>query len=237
MPPVSRCFADLSSAAPTHPSAPAPGHLVGAGEARAVDPQREGPSLPPVLPSPSRVSGVSGSPPGRRGRCRRARAGPERGGARRGASVGAAGAGRRGLGVWRAALRGAGRGSGRAASERAGGEARWRREELEAAIRAPLLYGAARTPRAARRRAPQGTQPAGDGGALPGLGDYPGLHQPPSAAASQGEGQAAEALSRDFVARLPRLRVLSMSRSPCWRLDDALSPLVRPHFSPLKAAS
>lgn len=90
-------------------------------------------------------------------------------------------------------------GGGSAASERAGGEeaaaaaaggARGRSPRC--APRAPLLHGAARAARAAPRRAPQGAQPAGDGGALPGLRDYPGVHQPPPAAPNQGEGQAAD---------------------------------------------
>lgn len=110
--------------------------------------------LPPHLPPP-RV-GVSGSPPERRGRYRRRRAGPERGSARRKASAGAAGTGRRGLGAWRAAVHRAGRGGGgHAASERAGGEAAVAAEELGAAPRSSMaLPGSPEPPHGAPRKAP-----------------------------------------------------------------------------------
>lgn len=178
------------------PSFPAPrGQGTGQGLARrGVSTRSEGARVPSGPSSSGRVSGRLARRQGGGGRCRRRRAGPERGDARREASAGAAGAGRGGLGAWRATPRRAGRsGGGRAASARAGGEAAAarRREELGAAPRAPLLHGAAPAARAAPRRAPQGAQPAGDGGALPGLGDHPGLHQPPPEAASQGERRAA----------------------------------------------
>lgn len=197
--------------------APEPGHRAGAREAGAAEPQQGGPSPPPAPPSLGCVSGCLARRPGRGGAVDAGgRAGPERGGAQRGQQriEGLAGS---------PALCGARRRRARGL-ERAGGEARRWPEELGAAPRAPLLHGAAWTARAAPRRVPQGTQPAGDGGPLPGLRDHPGLHQPPSAAASQGEGRAgAQTLSRDFVARLPPLRARrweggSVSRSPCGRL-------------------
>jgi hypothetical protein len=152
--------------------------------------------------APTRVR-VSGSPPGQRGRCRRGRAGGARARGRAARSERRA----RGrepprTGGLAGGLRSVGRGDGgRAAIERAGGVA----AAGGARGRSPLLHGAAWVPRAAPRRAPQGSQSAGDGGALPGLGDHPGLHQPPPAAARQGESSRGpageEALSRDFAAR------------------------------------
>lgn len=94
-------------------------------------------------------------------------------------------------------------GGGSAASERAGEEEAAvaaaggaRASSPRCAPRARLLHGAAGAARAAPWRAPQGAQPAGDGGPLPGLGDYPGVHQPPPAAPNQGEGQAADPRGR-----------------------------------------
>lgn len=213
MSPVHRGFRKSCSAPPPPALSSRARHLAGAHEAGSEAPGRVlVPRRPPPHSNwaygslrPSSSSGphrpASGSSARRRGRCRRGRAGPERGGARRGGSAGAAGADRGGLGAWRAALRGAGRGGGgggRASSERASGEAVAAvaaggapGRSSRSAPRAPLLHGAARAARAGPRRAPQGAQPAGDGGALSGLGDHPGLHQPPPAAASQGEGRAA----------------------------------------------
>lgn len=177
-------------------------------------------SWSPVLrytPLPTRVR-VSGSPPGLRGRCRRGRAGLERASARRGASAGLGGAGRRGLGAWWAAcaVRDSATAGARPGSARAG----WLRRQREtrgAAAYGPLLHGAAGVPRAAPRRAPQGSKPAGDGGALPGLGHHPGFHQSPPAEARQGEDWRGPAGSGDAVPRLccaaPRKRGRSRAES------------------------
>lgn len=216
--PVSRGFAELRSAAPPPTSLLSQGTGQGPARQGLRNRSKGGPRpLPPLRLSvacrgvwlAARAEGALSTRAG-------GRAGPERGGAQRGQQriEGLAGS---------PALCGARRRRARGL-ERAGGEARRWPEELGAAPRAPLLHGAAWTARAAPRRVPQGAQPAGDGGPLPGLRDHPGLHQPPSAAASQGEGRAgAQTLSRDFVARLPPLRARrweggSVSRSPCGRL-------------------
>lgn len=163
-------------------------------------------SWSPVLrytPLPTRVR-VSGSPPGLRGRCRRGRAGGA--GARERAARSKRRAGGRGpprTGGLVDCLRRAGLGDGgRAARERAGGVAAAAAGDARGRCLGPLLHGAAGVPRAAPRRAPQGSKPAGDGGALPGLGHHPGFHQSPPAEARQGEDWRGPASSGDAVPRL-----------------------------------
>lgn len=185
------------------PTAKSPG-VLGCGSQIGADLARSWSPFSSTHLSPTRVH-VSGSPPGLRGRCRRGRAGGAVGaGARRGASAGLGGAGRRGLGAWWAAgaVRGSAKAGARPGSAREGWLRRRRRETLGAAVHGPLLHGVARVPRAAPRRAPKGSKPAGDGVALPGFGHHPGFHQSPPAAARQGESSRGRAGSGDAVPRL-----------------------------------
>lgn len=152
--------AQLSGAAP--PYVPGSVHRAGVPEAGGCGPTASQDFAPSRPSSSSPRVGVSGSPPGRRGRCRRGRAGPEHGGARRGASTGAAGGrGPRRIGglaggpaPCRARRRRA-RGQGaRGLGGGGGGGGRRRSEPLPAPRSFMALPGPPESPRGASRKAP-----------------------------------------------------------------------------------